>query len=253
VACCGYAPVNGLEVYYEIHGESNGESPPLVLLHGGGSTIETSFGKLIPILAESRQVVAFEQQGHGRTADAGRPFTFGQSADDAAGLLRSLGIPKADFFGYSNGGHIAIEIAVRHPGLVRKLVVESAMAGRDGVDPAFWESFAHARLEEMPPVLREAYVRVAPRPGDLPVFFAKCVERMKSFRGWTPETIRSIAAPVLVVIGDRDIVLPEHAVSMFRLLPNARLAVLPDTDHMAIVDRAEWLCPMIEAFLAGKE
>ncbi|HEY5997108.1 MAG TPA: alpha/beta hydrolase, partial [Candidatus Deferrimicrobiaceae bacterium] len=249
----GYAPVNGLNVYYEIHGEAKGGSPPLVLLHGGGSTIETSFGKLLPILSRSRQVVAFEQQGHGRTADADRPFSFAQSADDAAGLLRYLGIPKADFFGYSNGGQIAIEIAIRHPGLVRKLVVESAMFSREGAEPAFWESFGHARLEDMPAELREAYIRIAPHPEELPVFFAKSVERMKTFEGWTPESIRSITAPVLVVVGDRDIVRPEHAVSMYRLLPNARLAVLPDTDHMAIVGRAEWLCPMIESFLAGKE
>ncbi len=112
----GYAPVNGLKMYYEIYGRANGKSPPLVLLHGGGSTIETSFGKVLPGLAKNRQVIAFEQQGHGHTADiVDRPFTFEQSAEDTAGLLRYLNIGKADFFGYSNGGHIALQMASATP------------------------------------------------------------------------------------------------------------------------------------------
>ena len=246
----GYAPVNGLKMYYEVYGRANGKNPPLVLLHGGGSTIETSFGKILPALAKNRQVIAFEQQGHGHTADiADRPFTFKQSSDDTAALLRHLNIRKADIFGYSNGGHIALQIAIRYPDLVRKLVVESAMFQRDGSDPGFWKSFEHAKLDDMPPELREAYLEVAPHPEDLPTFFAKSVHRMLNFKGWTPEDIQSIDAPTLVMIGDHDIVRPEHAVLMFRLLPNAQLAVLPGTDHMTIVNRSDWLVPMIEAFL----
>jgi pimeloyl-ACP methyl ester carboxylesterase len=246
----GYAPLNGLKVYYEVHGSANRRIPPLVLLHGGGSTIETSFGKVLPALARTRQVIAFEQQGHGHTVDvADRPFTFEQSADDTAGLLRHLNIGKADFFGYSNGGHIALQMAISHPGLVRKLVVESAMFHRDGSDPGFWKSFEHAKLDDMPLELREAFLGVAPRPEDLPTFFAKSVQRMLNFKGWTSEDIRSIDAPTLVMIGDRDIVRPEHAVLMFRLLPNAQLAILPGTDHMTIVNRSDWLVPMIETFL----
>ena len=246
----GYAPVNGLKMYYEVHGSADGKTPPLVLLHGGGSTIETSFGKVLAPLAATRQVIAFEQQGHGRTADiADRPFTFEQSADDAAGLLRHLNIGKADFLGYSNGGHIAFEMAIRHPDLVRKLVVESAMFDRGGSDPGFWKSFEHAKPDDMPLELREAYLGVAPHPEDLPVFFAKRVQRMLIFKGWTPEDLQSINAPTLVLIGDHDIVRPEHAVRMFRLLPNARLAVLPGTDHMTIVSRTDWLVPMIGTFL----
>jgi pimeloyl-ACP methyl ester carboxylesterase len=246
----GYAPVNGLKMYYEVHGRANGKIPPLVLLHGGGSTIQTSFGKVLPALAKNRQIIAFEQQGHGHTADiADRPFTFEQSADDTAGLLRQLNIGEADIFGYSNGGHIALQMAIRHPGLVRKLVVESAMFNRDGSDPGFWKSFEHAKLDDMPQELREAYLGVAPHPGDLPTFFSKSVQRMLNFKGWTPEEIQSIDAPTLVLIGDHDIVRPEHAVLMFRLLPNAQLAVLPGTDHMTIVNRSDWLVPMVEVFL----
>ena len=246
----GYAPVNGLKMYYEIHGTVNANNPPLVLLHGGGSTIETSFGKVLPALANSRQVIAFEQQGHGRTADiVDRPFTFEQSADDTAGLLRYLNIGKADFFGYSNGGHIALQMAISHPDLVRKLVIESAMFQRDGSDPGFWKSFEHAKLDDMPPELQKAYLGVAPHPEDLPTFFAKSVQRMLNFKGWTPVDIQSINAPTLVMVGDHDIVRPEHAVLMFRLLPNAQLAVLPGTDHMTIVNRSDWLVPMVETFL----
>ncbi len=245
----GYAPVNGLKMYYEIHGRVKGGSPPLILLHGGGSTIETSFGKVLPALAKTRQVIAFEQQGHGHTADIDRPFTFEQSAEDTLSLLRYLKIRKADFFGYSNGGHIVLEIAIRHPEVVRKLVVESAMFNRDGSNPEFWESFKQAKLDDMPAELRKAYLRVAPHPEDLPTFFAKSVRRMLDFKGWTPEEMKSIAAPTLVMTGDHDIVRAEHAVLMFRLLPNAQLAVLPDTDHMTIVRRSVWVPSMIEDFL----
>jgi len=245
----GYAQVNGLKMYYEIHGSDTRGSAPLILLHGGGSTIETTFGKMLPALAKDRQVIAFEQQGHGHTADIDRPFTFEQSAEDTVALLRHLKIGKADFFGYSNGGHIALEIALRHPDVVRKLVFESIMIEREGSGPGFWASFMHAKLEDMPLELREAYLKAAPHPEDLPVFFAKSVQRMRDFKGWTPQEVQSIEAPTLIIIGDHDIVRPEHAVMMFRLIPNARLAILPDTDHMTIVKRSELLLPMVGAFL----
>ena len=219
-----YADVNGLKMYYEIHGTGQ----PLVLLHGGGSTIETTFGKVLPTLAKTRQIIAVEQQGHGRTADiAGRPFSFEQSADDTAGLLAHLQIEKADFFGFSNGGNIALQIAIRHPSRVRKLVVTSAMFKRDGLYPEVWEFMRRATLKEMPPELQAAYRNVAPHPEQLPTFHDKCVNRMLEFKDWRPEDIRSIAAPTLLMIGDADSVRPEHAVEMFRLLPRAQLAVLP--------------------------
>jgi pimeloyl-ACP methyl ester carboxylesterase len=246
----GYAPVNGLKMYYEIHGTTDGKKPPLVLLHGGGSTIETSFGKVLPSLAKTRKVIAFEQQGHGRTADiVDRPFTFEQSADDTVALLRYLKIERADFFGYSNGGNIALQVAIRHPHLVRKLIVASALYKRDGLYPEFWDSMKRATLEDMPAELREAYLRVAPNPEDLPTFHNKCVKRMLEFKDWRPEDIQSIDAPTMVMIGDTDIVRPEHGVEMFRLLLHAQLAVLPGTDHMTLVERRDWLVSMIEAFL----
>jgi pimeloyl-ACP methyl ester carboxylesterase len=247
-ASAEYASINGLRMYYEIHGDAGGV--PLVLLHGGGSTIETTFGRVLPIFAKTRKVIAFEQQGHGRTSDiADRPFTFEQSADDAAALLHHLGIEKADFFGYSNGGSIAMQIAVRHPKVVRKLVVESAMYRFDGLLPGLREGLKNAKPEDMPAELREAYLAVAPHPENLASFSAKCAQRMLDFKDWSPDTLRGIDAPVLIMIGDTDVVRPEHAVEMYRLFPQAQLAILPGTDHMAIVQRTDWQVSMIEAFL----
>jgi pimeloyl-ACP methyl ester carboxylesterase len=245
----GYAPVNGLRLYYEIHGKPAKDGVPLVLLHGGGSTIGTSFAKLIPLVSKSREVIAFEQQGHGHTADVDRPFSFTQSDDDAAALLRHLRVAKADFFGYSNGGHICLEIALRHPELVRLLVIESAFFSRDGTDPRFWQGFESAKLDDMPAELKEAYLATAPHPEQLPTFFAKSVQRMREFRGWTPEQIRSIAAPTLLLLGDRDIVRVDHAAQMQRLLPDARLAVLPGADHMAVTRRASEVAGIVDEFL----
>src|SRR5262249_48932458 len=154
--------------------------PPLVLLHGGGDTIETSFGHVLEPLTRYRQVVAFEQQGYGHTADvADRPFTFEQSADDTAALLEYLHIRQADLFGFSNGGTIALQVAIRHPSLVRKLVVVSGFFKRDGGDPMFWNSMTNATLETMPKELKEAYLAVAPHPENLQMFFDKAVQRMR--------------------------------------------------------------------------
>ena len=250
----GYAPVNGLRMYYEVHGERRTDAqPPLVMLHGGGSTIETTCAELLPRLARDRQVIAFEQQGHGRTADIpDRPFTFEQSADDAAALLDYLRIDRADFYGFSNGGTIVLQIAKRHPQRVRKLIAASAIVKKDGMPPEFWEGMRHATLQSMPAELQDAYKRVAPHPEQLQSFHDKSVRRMLEFVDWTSQEIASIGAPTLIIIGDRDVVLPEHAVEMFRLLPHAKLAVLPDTDHATIVqddDRAQWQVSMIETFL----
>lgn len=245
----GYAPVNGLQMYYELHGPKDAAAPPLVLLHGGGSTISTSFGELLPRLARTRRVIAFEQQGHGHTADVDRPFRFETSADDTAGLLAFLGVERADLYGYSNGGSIAMQVAIRHPERVRRLVVASAMTRRDGLEPAFWDGMRAATVESMPAELREAYLATSPHPKKLEKFHDKCVERMMTFKDWPVEAVRRIAAPTLLIVADRDVVRPEHTVSTFRLLPRGALAILPATDHLTLPKRTDWLAPMIEAFL----
>lgn len=243
--------VNGIDIYYEIHGAAH-DGPPLVLLHGGDPSIETSFGRILPELAKRRRIVAFDQAGHGRTPDRpDQPFSFEQSADDAAALLEALGIDRADFYGYSNGGTIALQVAIRHPTLVRKLVVQSANFRSDGMVPELWEGMRKATLADMPAEYRDIYVRLSPHPERLQSYFEKSQQRMLQFKDIPAEAIKAIDAPVLIMIGDRDIIRPEHALELFRLLPHAQLAVLPDTDHMQMADRAAWEVPMIEAFLEG--
>jgi pimeloyl-ACP methyl ester carboxylesterase len=247
-----YAPVNGLRIYYEIHGRAG--QPPLMLLHGGGDTIETSFGDLLPVLARTRRIIAFEQQGCGRTADIeDRPFSFEQSADDTAALLKHLNIERADLLGFSNGGTIALQVAIRYPQLVRRLVVITALMKRAWAGPEFWESMKTAQPDAMPTKLREAYRKVAPQPENLESFFYKARNRMRDFEDVPDEAIRSINAPTLVVSSDQDVMHPEGAVELFQLLPQAQLAILPGTDHMAIPSRTAELVPMIERFLDSEE
>jgi pimeloyl-ACP methyl ester carboxylesterase len=233
----GYAPVNGLKMYYEIHGDDSAERP-LVLIHGGGSTIQTSFGTILPELAKHRRVIAVELQGHGHTADIDRPESFERDADDVAGLMRSLNVEKADFLGFSNGGSTALQIAIRHPELVKKLVVIAAIFKRDGMSPGFWNGLSKATLQDMPVQLKEAYLAVAPNPKDLHKMFEKDRQRMLDFKDWPPGLLQSIESPVLVMVGDRDIVQPEHAVELYRLFPNGRLIVLPGA-HGEYIGEAE--------------
>lgn len=221
-----YAPVGGLNIYYEIHGVDS-DHVPLVLIHGGGSTIQTSFGTILPELSKHRRIVAVELQGHGHTADIDRPESFEQDADDVAALLHFLNIDRADFLGFSNGGTTALQIAIRHPELAHKLVVIAAIYAKDGMSPGFWDGMKRATLNDMPAQLKDAYLAVAPNPKNLHAMFQKDRQRMLDFKDWPPDLLRSIVSPVLVIVGDRDVVRPEHAVEMYRLLPHSRLIVLP--------------------------
>ena len=242
--------MDGLRLYYELHGNANSPDPPLVLLHGGGDTIQISFGHLLPKLARTRKVIAFEQQGFGHTADIPeRPFSFERSADDTAALLHYLHIEQADVLGFSNGGTIALQVAIRQPRPVRKLVIASGFFNHQGADAAFWKGFEHIRLEQMPQELREAYLAAAPRPENLQMFFDKCVARMRNFQDIPAGTLRSIRSPALVLAGDADVTRPEQAVEEYRLIRHSRLAVLPGTDHMTLTSRTAWLVPMINEFL----
>jgi pimeloyl-ACP methyl ester carboxylesterase len=246
----GYAPVNGLRLYYEVHGPDRGT--PLVLLHGGDPAIETSWARLLPALARTRRVIAFDQAGHGRTADREGPFTFEGSADDTAALLAWLKIPRADLMGFSNGANVALQVAVRHRAAVRRIVAVSGAVRRDGFQPGFLQGMQGAKLEDMPATFAEVYRRTSPHPEQLPSYFRKSVDRVLAFPDWPDDAVRSIDAPTLVVAGDADVVLPGHAAELARLLPRGRLAILPLTDHGALLfARAGWLRPMVEAFLDG--
>jgi pimeloyl-ACP methyl ester carboxylesterase len=221
----GHAPVNGINMYYEVHGRRDGV--PLVLLHGGGSTIDVTFGHVLPVFAERRRVIALEEQGHGRTTDRNAPVRFESSADDVAALLRYLSIDTADILGFSNGASVGLQVAIRHPQLVRKLVFASSITTRAGARPELWEFMKQADFSNMPQPLKDAFLRVNPDAGQLRTMHDKDVERMRSFQDVPADILRAVRAPTLIVAGDRDIVTPEHAVELSRLIPGARLLILP--------------------------
>jgi pimeloyl-ACP methyl ester carboxylesterase len=252
-----YAQINGLSMYYEVHGTGR----PLVLLHGNLSTIDVDFGGMIPGFAKTRQVIAVEQQAHGHTADIDRPLTIENWTGDTAALLRQLGVENADVFGYSSGSEVAIQMTVDHPELVRKLILASASYKLDGVHPGLLDGIQDLQPEHLAgSPFEQAYASVAPRPEDWPVLVEKIKEMDRDIPEWPAETIKNLGKPTLLVFGDSDIVRPEHAVEFFRLLgggvagdiaglPDSRLAILPGTTHVGIPQRAEWLVSMVEEFL----
>ncbi|HET9278048.1 MAG TPA: alpha/beta hydrolase [Flavitalea sp.] len=218
-----YATVNGLKLYYEIHGAGK----PLVLLHGGGSTIMSTFGRILPDIAKTHRVIAVELQAHGHTRDIDRPLSFEQDADDVAALLSQLKIHKADFFGFSNGGTTCLQIAIRHPQMVNKLVLASTTYKRDGMQPGFFEGMRAATLESMPKPLQEAYQKINPDPKGLQAMFERDVARMIAFKDISDEKIKQIDAAALVINGDAEVVRVEHAVALSQILPHAQLVIIP--------------------------
>ncbi len=249
-----YFLVNGLRLYYEIHGESHDENQstnrPLVLLHGGWTTIDITFGAVLPTLATSRRVIAVEQQGHGHTADTDRPLRFSQMANDTAALLRHLNVEQADFFGHSDGGNVGLGIAIRHPELVGKLIIVGTNYNNDGFVPGALDGIKSVGPDDDDMErLKAAYLSVAPHPEDWPALVRKVIQMAVTFPGWQPDDLRAINAHTLIMIGDADVICPEHAVELFRLIPNAQLGILPGTDHRLPKTRADWLLPMLMDFL----
>src|ERR687890_129901 len=256
-----YAEVNGLSMYYEVHGEGR----PLVLLHGAYMTADT-VGPILPGLAESRRVIVPEMQGHGRTADIDRPITYEGMADDVAALVGHLGINEADAFGFSMGGGVALQLAIRHPHSVRRLVVASASFTSEGMQPELHEMIPSITPEMFAgSPIEAAYREVAPKPQDFPTLVEKLKRLDMTPFAWPAKDIRGIEAPTMIVVGDADVVSLEHAVQMFRLLGGGamgdlsgfsrhQLAVLPGTAHFippgsGVLDRAEWLLAMVPPFL----
>jgi pimeloyl-ACP methyl ester carboxylesterase len=256
----GYAPVNGLSMYYEIHG--SGE--PLILLHGGFG-LTGMFGEMLPQLAERRQVIAVDLQAHGRTADIDRPLSLEAMGDDVAALIRYLGFERADVMGFSMGAGAALRTAIQHPEAVRKLVVVSlpfkrtawyaeVRAGMDQIDASAAEF-----MKESP--MYQSYVSVAPKPENFPALCAKMGEMVRRDYDWSAE-VAALKMPVMLVFGDADGVPPSHAAAFFELLgggkadpgwdgahmPQARLAILPATTHYNIIDSPA-LAPAIIPFL----
>ena len=254
----GYSEVNDLNMYYEIHGQGK----PLVLIHGGGSTIRTTFGKILPLLAKNRQIIAVELQAHGHTGDRNKPLSFAQDADDVAKLLENLHINKADILGFSNGGQTTMEIAMKYPSLVGKIVICSVFYKRSAVFPQFWEGMKHAKLSDMPKVYQDEYLKIKNDSTALLNMFNRDVERMVTFKDWSDEQIKSIQAPTLLISGTHDVGSPEHAVEMYRLIPKCQLAILPGTHgtylgEIATLNNGKWTqeyaTDLIEQFLEGIE
>jgi pimeloyl-ACP methyl ester carboxylesterase len=210
-----YAAVNGIRMYYETYGPA-----------GGGSTIDSTYGRIIPFLARDRRVVAVEEQAHGRTSDRDAPLRFESSADDVAALLDELHIPQADVFGFSNGASVALQLAIRHPQIVRKLVFASSITKKSGAVPQLWTMIQSADFASMPQPLKDAFLQVNPDPARLRVMHDKDLERMRHFEDVPDAQLRALQAPTLILLGDRDIVKPEHAVELTQLIPHARVMIL---------------------------
>jgi pimeloyl-ACP methyl ester carboxylesterase len=255
-----YASVNGLNLYYEIHGAGE----PLILLHGGVGAIQM-FGEVLPSLAQHRQVVAVDLQAHGRTADIDRPLRFELMAGDITALIKHLGIEEADVMGYSLGGGVALRTAIQHPEVVRKLVLVSTPFKRDG-----WYPEVLAGMGQMGPQVAEPmkqtpmyqhYASIAPKPEDWPVLLTKLGELLRQDYDWSKD-VAAIKAPTLIVVGDADSVRTAHAVAFFELLgggqvdagwdgsgmSNARLAILPATTHYNIYSSPS-LAAVVASFL----
>lgn len=251
----GYAPVNGMKMYYEVYGQGQ----PIVLLHGSYMNIPM-WGKVIPLFAASRKVIVMELQGHSRTADIEREFSYENMADDVSELLKHLKIDSTDVFGYSMGGGVAFQMGIRHPEQVRKLVIMSGTYKHDGWWPETEASFAtiNADMFKGSP-FQQQYDSLSPHPERFPEFVKKVISPDLKPYDWTAE-VKKIADPIFMMIGDADGVRYEHATELIRMkgggkmgdlgeMSDSRLAILPATTHLGMIERADWWLPMVNEFL----
>ncbi|MBA2679392.1 MAG: alpha/beta hydrolase [Ktedonobacteraceae bacterium] len=257
-----YAPVNGINLYYEIHGTGK----PLIMLHGGFGTFEM-LSSLSSVLAQSHQVIGVDLYGHGRTALTDRSLSLEQMADDIAGLIQHLGLEKADLLGYSLGGTVALQTAIRQPERVNKLVVISTLFKRTG-----WYPEIQAGMTSIAPEyfigtpIHDGYIRVAPKPEDFSRLVTIMREGMSQDYDWT-KSISALKVPTLIIAGDSDAFPPSHAVEFFRLLGGglkdagwtgehlipSQLAILPGATHYNISSRTDLLLPVLVPFLDERQ
>lgn len=250
--------VNGMQMYYEV----SGRGEPLVVLHGAYMNIP-AMGAIIPRLARTHRVYAVELQGHGRTTDIDRPITYPNLADDVAAFMDAVGLTKADVFGYSMGGQTGLQLVIRHPAKVNKLVVASVAYDLEGWQQAFKEAIPQMTVEmivAMP--FAQDYRKLAPNPEGFPELARKLIALEKEPMSWAAD-VTQIKAPVLIIAGDADVGTLEHSVALFRLLgggvmgdmgkplPASRLAVMPATSHTAVITQPDLLHAFIEPFLKG--
>lgn len=253
----GYAPVNNLKIYYEIYGEGK----PLLLLHGAYMTIDMNWSQLLPELSKTRKVIAIEMQGHGRTADTDRPFSFETMADDVAQTLKYLKIDTADVIGYSLGGTVALELAIQQPGMVDKMVIISSAYKSQGWLPQIrnaFQSFKPEFFDATP--LKPAYESVAPDPKHWRSFVTKMIEFDKKEYNLGEEKIKAIRSPVLLIMGDNDGVDMEHKANFYKLLggdvsgdmaglPKSQMAIVPASTHVSLMMKTDILLSLLKPFL----
>ena len=259
----GYADVNGLKMYFEVYlptGQAGGNGKPIVLLHGSYMNIPLNWQHIIPLLAKDRKVIVAEMQGHGRTKDISREFSYEGMADDVSGLLKHLKIDSADILGYSMGGGVAFQVAVRHPGQVRRLVILSGTYAHDGWWPeveAMYSTFTADMFNGTP--IKKQYDSLGNDPARFPEYVKKVISIDLKPYDWSKD-VKKIQAPMFIAIGDVDGVRYEHVLELFRAkgggkmgdlngLPKSRLAILPSTTHIGMMQRTDWLMPMITDFL----
>ena len=242
-----YVAVNGLQMYYE----DEGEGSPLLLLHGGLATIDSSFGELLPSLRKRVRVITPEMQGHGRTADRSGPLELNQMVDDMAALLNKLGLDHINVAGYSLGGIVAIGLAIRHPEMVASVTLIGTPFSSDDLDSQVRNAIKDSGIEDLPAPLRDAYLLNAPSPQHLEEFVAKVHDLLLSFR-WSDEQLRHITAPCLMILGDHDIVSVERAILNYRKLHYGQLAILPASGHDAILSRDALVLALVQQFLAAQ-
>jgi pimeloyl-ACP methyl ester carboxylesterase len=258
----GYVSVNGLQMYYELHGDGDGGTP-LLLLHGGLFDIEQQFGALIPSLSAGRRVIATDFQGHGRTNDIDRPLATHDLASDVIGLLEHLGVDSVDVFGFSVGGAVALDLAIHHPELVRKLIVSSVSFRPEGDRGGNAEAVAEMTVDMIAGTpMEERYLAVSPHPDreHLQGLLDKLARYGEGETGWSDDEIRGIAAPTLFTVGDCDMVKLDHAVKFLQLrggdvngdfegVPASQLAVFPGTTHFFGLARTELVRDVVITFL----
>jgi pimeloyl-ACP methyl ester carboxylesterase len=253
-----YAEVNGLKMYYEVHGKGR----PIVLVHGAFCTIDGCFKELVKVLAKSRQVIVMELQGHGHTADIDRPLSTLHMADDVAALLAKLKVTNADVYGYSMGGGVVAQLAIRHPALVKKLVIAGAALTKEGAQPGSIEMIKAIKPEMMEQgPWYESYKKTSPHPEKFRTLLKK-VQGLDTLDGFKVADLKKIKAPLLFLLGDADFPTVEHGAQVLRLfgggafgdtgaprVTTVQLAILPGTSHVDLINRADWIATLIAPFL----
>ena len=251
--------VRGMRMYYEV----SGTGTPVVVLHGAYMNIPM-MGAIIPRLARTHKVYAIEMQGHGRTTDIARPITYQNLADDISALMDSLGLAKADVFGYSMGAEVALQMAVRHPAKVNKVVSASGAYDLKGWQPVYTEMIPQMTVEMLNGMpFAKDYPKLAANPNGFPEFARKMIALEKEPMAWETD-IKKLKSPVLLIAGDADVMTLEHSVAFFHLLGGgvmgdmgkplsaSRLAILPATSHTAVITQVDLLLALMEPFLNGQ-